>query len=76
MRQFDTATDPPEAIHAALTARDHAKNAQIEAVVRAILDDVKSRGDAAVLDYTRRFDWPEATTEALTLTQPQMGCQL
>ena len=65
MRQFDTARDTPEAIHAALTARDHAKNAQIEAVVRAILDDVKARGDAAVLDYTRRFDWPEATTEAL-----------
>ncbi len=66
MRQFDTATDPPEAIRAALTARDHAKNAQIEAVVRGILDDVKARGDAAVLDYTRRFDWPDATTEALS----------
>jgi histidinol dehydrogenase len=66
MRQFDTAHDPPEAIHAALTARDHAKNAQIEAVVRGILDDVKARGDAAVLDYTRRFDWPGATIEALS----------
>ena len=73
MRQFDTAHDPPEAIHAALTARDHAKNAQIEAVVRGILDDVKTRGDAAVLDYTRRFDWPDATTEALALTQPQIA---
>ena len=75
MRQFDTAHDPPEAIHAALTARDHAKNAQIEAVVRGILDDVKARGDAAVLDYTRRFDWPNATLEALALTQPQMAAQ-
>ena len=64
MRQFDTARDTPEAIHAALTARDHAKNAQIEAVVRGILDDVKTRGDAAVLDYTRRFDWPEAETKS------------
>ena len=70
MRQFDTATDPPEAIRAALTARDHAKNAQIEAVVRGILDDVKARGDAAVLDYTRRFDWPEATTSALSVDDP------
>ena len=75
MRQFDTATDSPETIHAALTARDHAKNAQIEAVVRAILDDVKTRGDAAVLDYTRRFDWPEATIDALSMTQPQLADQ-
>jgi len=69
MRQFDTARDTPEAIHAALTARDHAKNAQIEATVRAILDDVKARGDAAVLDYTRRFDWPDATTKKLEIPQ-------
>ncbi len=69
MRQFDTARDTPDAIHAALTARDHAKNAQIEAVVRGILDDVKTRGDAAVLDYTRRFDWPDATVETLEIPE-------
>ena len=67
MRQFDTARDTPETIHAALTARDHAKNAQIEAVVRGILDDVKARGDAAVLDYTRRFDWPDATADKTSI---------
>ncbi len=71
MRQFDTAHDPSEAIHAALTARDHAKNAQIEAVVRGILDDVKARGDAAVLDYTRRFDWPEATNDKLEIPEAE-----
>ena len=60
MRQFDTARDSPETIHAALTARDTARDAQVEATVRAILDDVKARGDAAVLDYVRRFDWPGA----------------
>ena len=65
MRQFDTARDSPETIHAALTYRDTARDAQVEATVRAILDDVKARGDAAVLDHTRRFDWPEATTAKL-----------
>ena len=75
MRQFDTARDSPETIRAALIARDHAKNAQIEAVVRAILDDVKAHGDAAVLDYTRRFDWLEATTDKLSMTQPQLAEQ-
>lgn len=63
MRQFDTARDAPDTIHAALTARDTARDAQVEATVRAILDDVKARGDVAVLDYTRRFDWPEATAD-------------
>ncbi|MGI4789367.1 MAG: histidinol dehydrogenase [Janthinobacterium lividum] len=72
MRQFDTALDSLETIHAALTARDHAKNAQIEATVRAILDDVKARRDAAVLDYTRRFDWPEAETKALEVSIDDM----
>ena len=32
----------------------------VEATVRAIIDDVRSRGDAALLDYTRRFDHYDA----------------
>ena len=64
MRPYDTATDSLDSIRAALTARDTDQDAQAEAVVRAILEDVKARGDAAVLDYTRRFDWPEATPRA------------
>lgn len=31
----------------------------VEQEVRIILDDVASRGDTALLDYTRRFDCPE-----------------
>ena len=69
MRQFDTARDTPDAIRAALTFRDTARDAQVEATVRAILDDVKARGDAAVLDYTRRFDWPEATMGGLEIPE-------
>ena len=75
MRLFDTARDSLETIQAALTARDTARDAQVEATVRTILDDVKARGDAAVLDYTRKFDWPEATTEALCLTKTQLQNQ-
>ncbi len=75
MRQFDTARDSSETIHVALTARDTARDAQVEATVRAILDDVKARGDAAVLHYTRRFDWPEAEIEALSLSPEQLAEQ-
>lgn len=60
MRSFDTAIDSLDTIHAALTARNTAREAEIESVVREILTTVRTRGDAAVLDYTRRFDWPEA----------------
>lgn len=73
MRQFDTARDSLETIHAALTYRDTARDAQVEATVRAILDDVKARGDAAVLDYTRRFDWLGATVEGLEVSEAALA---
>ncbi len=62
MRTFDTQIDTLDTIHAALTERDHAHDAEVEADVRAILADVRARGDDAVRDYTRRFDWPQAPT--------------
>ncbi|MDO8277877.1 MAG: histidinol dehydrogenase [Burkholderiaceae bacterium] len=50
-------TDP--GFEAAFQARLHwsdATDGAIEQVVAGILADVRARGDAAVLDYTRRFD--------------------
>ena len=41
---------------AALIAYEPSQDEAIERVVADILRDVRSRGDAAVLDYTRRFD--------------------
>ncbi|MHB1455661.1 MAG: histidinol dehydrogenase [Armatimonadota bacterium] len=35
-------------------------NLDVELSVRSILADVQSRGDAAVLGYIRKFDWPDA----------------
>src|SRR5260370_9778308 len=40
----------------------------VQAVVAGILADVRSRGDAAVLDYTRRFDRHPITVETLRIT--------
>ncbi|MET0544637.1 MAG: histidinol dehydrogenase [Variovorax sp.] len=58
---------------AAFKARLHwsaEADAAIEAVVADILADVRQRGDAAVLDYTRRFDGVDAASVAgLELTQ-------
>ena len=43
----------------------------VEHSVRAILDDVRKRGDRAVIDYTRQFDGLELTPGALRLTDRQ-----
>ena len=57
----------------ALLAFDNAQDPQIDTAVAAILDDVKRRGDAAVLEYTRRFDHVKAASVAqLEITTAEM----
>jgi histidinol dehydrogenase len=41
---------------AALTRYDAARDPAVEAAVRTIIAEVRARGDAAVLEYARRFD--------------------
>src|SRR5258708_7207247 len=41
---------------AKLVAFDSALDVEVERTVAAICDDVRARGDAAVLEYTERFD--------------------
>jgi histidinol dehydrogenase len=45
-----------------LLAWESVSDATINTTVRAILDDVRRRGDAALLEYTRRFDRLEAAS--------------
>ena len=49
---------------AAILARGEETGHEVEQVVQAIIADVRRRGDAAVLEYTNRFDRLEATTVA------------
>ncbi|MBM3358325.1 MAG: histidinol dehydrogenase [Betaproteobacteria bacterium] len=60
------ATDQPdfEARIEELLAFDSAQDPQIEEAVAAIVSDVEKRGDAALLEYTRRFDRVQAETVA------------
>ncbi|GAB6096927.1 histidinol dehydrogenase [Desulfatiferula olefinivorans] len=39
--------------------------------VNAILEDVKKRGDAALLDYTKRFDAPSLTLDQLVVSEAE-----
>jgi histidinol dehydrogenase len=62
-----------EARFAALLAFEGAQDSAVDAAVAGILDDVKRRGDAAVLEYTRRFDRLQANSVAeLELTRDEM----
>jgi histidinol dehydrogenase len=53
-------------------ARGHAPDPAVEAAVRAILEDVRQRGDAAVLAHTERLDG--VRLDAQTLRVPEAEC--
>ena len=61
----------PEAAASSLRARIP-RAADVEDEVRAIIRDVRERGDAAVLDYTRRFDSPTADSEGLVVSAQEL----
>jgi histidinol dehydrogenase len=56
LRRLDSAAPDFAAALDALTAFEVAQDAAIDARVAAIIADVRARGDAAVLDYTKQFD--------------------
>lgn len=60
MRTLNTQTCTPEELAAILDKPLLQENPEVEGSVRRILADVQGRGDEAVLEYTRKFDWPEA----------------
>jgi histidinol dehydrogenase len=56
LRRLSTRSQGFDAELAALTRYDAAQDPAVEQTVRAILAEVRARGDAAVLEYSRRFD--------------------
>jgi histidinol dehydrogenase len=56
LRRLSTRAASFDAELAALTRYDAAQDSEVEALVKAILREVRSRGDAAVLEYSQRFD--------------------
>lgn len=55
-----------------LVARQFEVPAEYEAQVRHILERVRSYGDDAVLEYTRRFDAPDFTIRDMRVTEPEI----
>lgn len=61
-------SDPDfEARFSALLAAKREVAEDVEAAVRSIVDDVRRRGDAALIDYTARFDRQALTPETLRI---------
>ena len=56
LRTLDTRSPDFDAALEALIAFESAQDPAIDAAVAAIIADVRARGDAAVLEYTERFD--------------------
>lgn len=74
IRRFSTADANFDNELKQLLAFETAQDDQIDQVVADILRDVKKRGDAAVLEYTRRFDRLDAASlDELELTKAELA---
>lgn len=77
IRRLSTAAAGFEQALKDLLAFETAQDDKIDQVVADILRDVKTRGDAAVLEYTHRFDRLEAASMAeLELSQAELKAAL
>ncbi len=56
-----------------LLAWESVSDAQVQQTVAAIITDIRARGDAALIEYTRRFDrWEPADAAALEIAQDRL----
>lgn len=77
IRRLSTKQSTFDADLKALLAFETAQDDSIDVVVANILKDVKARGDAAVLEYTNRFDKTNATQLAdLEISQADLHAAL
>ncbi|MEO0891213.1 MAG: histidinol dehydrogenase [Pseudomonadota bacterium] len=73
MPRFLTATDPGfETAFAALLTAKREDSPDVDAVVAEIIEDVRRRGDAAVLDLTAKFDRLELTQDTLRFSEAEI----
>lgn len=77
IRRLSTQNQSFDADLKALLAFETAQNDSIDLVVAGILKDVKARGDAAVIEYTNRFDKTNATSlSELEVSQKELRAAL
>jgi len=73
VKRFKSSDAQFEARLAVLASSEVSLDEQVEATVRAIIADVRQRGDTALLEYTRKFDRVEAKSVAeLVIGKPEL----
>ncbi|ULB08900.1 histidinol dehydrogenase [Cereibacter azotoformans] len=77
MPQFLDASDPGfEAAFSALLGMKREDSPDVDAVVAAIIADVRERGDAAVIELTARFDRMELVPERLAFSEAEIEAEI
>jgi len=72
-RRLDAAAPGFSAQFDALLNAKRAEQQDVAAVVRGIIADVRTRGDAALVDLTNKFDRSNVTVETLRLSDSEIG---
>jgi histidinol dehydrogenase len=72
-RRLDSRSPRFESDFAGLLALRGTAAANVDAVVAAILEDVRRRGDAALIEYTNRFDRVSFTAADLRVTKAEIA---
>jgi histidinol dehydrogenase len=73
IRRLDTAQPDFDARLSELLAFESAQDPQVAAAVTGIIADIRARGDAALLEYTRRFDrFDLSAAAALEITRGEL----
>jgi histidinol dehydrogenase len=72
MRRLSTADPGFEAAFTALLGEARETTENVDQAVSAIIADVRARGDAALLDYTARFDRVTLTADRLRITKAEI----
>jgi len=74
IRRLDSATGDFRAAFTALLDRAQELDARVEGVVREVIGAVRKRGDAALADYTAKFDrWTPASAAALEIPRARLA---
>jgi len=76
MRLLRAGTPEARAFLEALCDRSRTPAPEVETAVRAILEDVRRRGDAALFEYTERFDGLRLDAEVLRVTEAESDAAL
>ena len=76
LKHLDTNTADFKARLEALLSATAEPDPAVSDTVRAIISDVRERGEAALLEYTNRFDRRRATPDQLEIGQPELAAVL